>query len=245
VSDLAARLRAAGVDWIVPDWPAPAGVHAFFTTRNGGPGVQAFLPSPPMWLDQVHGADVVDIDAHATHARALPQADSDATPARALPRADAAVTRVPGVVLAVRVADCLPVLLCDRSGTTIGVAHAGWRGLAAGVIENTVAAMAREPAGIAAWLGPAIGPSAFEVGSEVRDVFVAADADAARAFVPGRTGKWLADLHALARRRLARAGVEHVSGMRACTFSDARRFFSYRRDGATGRMGAFIWRTAT
>ena len=117
------------------------------------------------------------------------------------------------------------------------------RGLAAGVIENTVAAMACEPAGIAAWLGPAIGPAAFEVGAEVRDAFIAADGDSARAFAPGRAGKWLADLYALACRRLARAGVEHVSGIRACTFSDAGRFFSYRRDGPTGRMGAFIWRT--
>lgn len=260
VSGLATQLRAAGLDWIVPDWAAPKGVHAFFTTRNGGPGgadsldlgpgdigsappatraaiagnrgrVQAFLPSPPVWLDQVHGADVVDVDANATGARALP-------------RADAAVTRARGVVLAVRVADCLPVLLCDRAGTTIGAAHAGWRGVAAGVIESAVAAMACEPADIAAWLGPAIGPSAFEVGPEVRDAFVATDAAATRAFVPGRAGKWLADLYALACRRLARAGVEQVSGVRACTFSDARRFFSYRRDGATGRMGAFIWRTA-
>jgi YfiH family protein len=159
-------------------------------------------------------------------------------------RADAAVTRAPGVVLAVRVADCLPVLLCDRAGTAIGAAHAGWRGVAAGVIENTVAAMACAPAGIAAWLGPAIGPSAFEVGVEVRDAFVTADADSARAFVPARAGKWLADLYALACRRLARAGVAQISGIRACTFSDARRFFSYRRDGPTGRMGAFIWRTA-
>ena len=260
MSDLAARFHAAGVDWIVPDWAAPADVHAFFTTRNGsqgdpgsldlGPGdiasappatravvagnrgrVQAFLPSPPVWLEQVHGADVIAVDG-------------DATRARALPRADAAVTHAPGVVLAVRVADCLPVLLCDRLGTAIGVAHAGWRGLAAGVIENTVTAMACEPAGIAAWLGPAIGPHAFEVGADVLDAFVAADAAAAHAFVPARAGKWLADLDALARQRLARAGVEQVSGMRECTFSDARRFFSYRRDGATGRMGAFIWRTA-
>jgi YfiH family protein len=260
VSDIAARLRAAGVDWIVPDWAAPAPVQAFFTTRNGGSGdagsldlgpadiasaplasraaivanrnrVQAFLPSPPLWLDQVHGADVVAVDA-------------DAARARAMPRADAAVTHASDVVLAVRVADCLPVLLCDRSGTTIGVAHAGWRGLAGGVIENTVAAMACEPAAIGAWLGPAIGPSAFEVGPEVRDAFVAADDESARAFVRGRAGKWLADLYGLACRRLARAGVERVSGMRECTFSDARRFFSYRRDGPTGRMGAFIWRTA-
>ncbi|HKU86336.1 MAG TPA: peptidoglycan editing factor PgeF [Casimicrobiaceae bacterium] len=230
MSDLSAQLRAAGLDWIVPDWAAPAGVHALFTTRNGG-RVQAFLPSPPVWLDQVHGTEVVDVDADATHGRALP-------------RADAAVTRAPGVVLAVRVADCLPVFLCDRAGTAIGVAHAGWRGLAAGVIENTVAAMACEPAGITAWLGPAIGPSAFEVGPDVRDAFVATDDAAARAFVPVRTGKWLADLHALACQRLARAGVEQISAMRACTFSEAQRFFSYRRDGATGRMGAFVWRTA-
>ena len=261
MSDLAARLREAGVDWIVPEWAAPAGVHALFTTRDGSPGdatpldlgpadigsvppatrraiagnrdrVQAFLPSLPVWLDQVHGADVVDVDADTTHEHPLP-------------RADAAVTRARGVVLAVRVADCLPVLLCDRAGTAIGAAHAGWRGLAAGVIENTVAAMACEPAGIAAWLGPAIGAPAFEVGGEVRDAFIAADADSARALVPHRTGKWLADLYALACRRLARAGVEQVSGIRACTFSNPRRFFSYRRDGPTGRMGAFVWRTGS
>ena len=261
MSDLAARLREGRLDWIVPDWTAPKSVQAFFTTRSGcatnansldlGPAnlaamppatraaisanrarVQAFLPSPPVWLEQVHGADVVDVDADAT------------TRARALPRADAAVTRAPDVVLAIRVADCLPVLLCDRAGDAIGAAHAGWRGVAAGVIERTVTEMACEPADLVAWLGPAIGPSAFEVGAEVRDAFVTADADSARAFVPGRAGKWFADLYALARRRLACAGVTQVFGIRACTFSDATRFFSYRRDGPTGRMGAFIWRTA-
>jgi YfiH family protein len=255
---LAARFRDAGLDWIIPQWPAPAGVHAFFTTRNGDAKrpldvgasrantsqlpqsyavgslrlVASYLPAAPRWLEQVHGTDI----AVFTH---LP-ADVGSGSA---PRADAAVTREAGVVLAVRVADCLPVRFRDRAGTTIGVAHAGWRGLAAGVLENTVAALGASPSDLVAWLGPAIGPAAFEVGDDVRDAFVRDDPDAARAFAAGRPGKWHADLEGLARHRLARAGVTDVTPSGLCTASDAARFFSYRRDGATGRMAVFIWRS--
>lgn len=256
---LAQRIRTAGLDWIVPDWPAPPGVHAFVTTRNGGVSVgggasldlgsastrssaspedaaaiaenrrrvEAFLPASPFWLTQVHGADVV----------VAPDASKS-------PRADAAVTFEANVVLAVRVADCMPVLFADRAGSVIGIAHAGWRGLAAGVLESTIAAMSREPSQILAWLGPAIGRSAFEVDADVRDAFVGADPTAGAAFVEGRPGKWLADLEALARMRLFRAGVNAIHGGGMCTASDPVRFFSFRRDRTSGRMAAFLWRGA-
>lgn len=256
-SPLAERIAAAGFDWIVPRWPAPGRVRAFVTTRNGGvsagpcasldlgaavPGdaaqdalraiaenrrrVQAFLPSAPAWLEQVHGAEVAVVTSRRTTSP---------------PRADAAVTREAGVVLAVRVADCMPVLLANSGGEVIGIAHAGWRGLAAGVLENTVAAMRCAPQGIVAWLGPAIGPSAFEVGADVRDAFVDSDPGAGAAFVAGRPGKWHADLEALARMRLARTGIASVHGGGMCTASDPGRFFSFRRDRTTGRMAAFAW----
>jgi YfiH family protein len=195
--------------------------------------VQAFLPSKPAWLAQVHGADVAVVDVDA-----IARADGST-----VARADAAVTWQPDVVLAVRVADCLPVMLADRDGTALGVAHAGWRGLAAGVLENTVAAMRCAPARIAAWLGPAIGPSAFEVGADVHDAFVRGDADAVAAFVATSPRKWHADLFALARRRLTRMGVRSITCDAMCTYSDPTRFFSFRRDGTSGRMGAFLWRT--
>ena len=259
--DLGERLASAGLDWIVPRWQAPSSVQGFVTTRNGGVSegaarsldlghavpdanaqrraaidenrrrVEAFLPSRPAWLSQVHGADVAVVDADA-----IARADGGA-----VARADAAVTWQADVVLAVRVADCLPVLLADRDGAAIGVAHAGWRGLSAGVLENTVAAMRCPPARIAAWLGPAIGRDAFEVGADVHDAFVRSDADAA-AFVAGAPGKWHADLFTLARQRLARAGVRSIDGCDLCTHSDRARFFSFRRDGTSGRMGAFLWR---
>jgi hypothetical protein len=139
------------------------------------------------------------------------------------------------------VADCLPVFLASRDGDRVGVAHAGWRGLAAGVVEGTVAALDCDPGKLVAWLGPAIGPRAFEVGGDVREAFVARDGGAADAFKPGREGRWLADLPALARRRLAASGVAEVSGGSLCTHSDPARFYSYRRDGATGRMAALAW----
>lgn len=237
--------------WIVPDWPAPANVRALSTTRAGGVGaapfdslnlgthvgddpavvatnrarLRAVVPAEPCWLNQVHGTAVVDL---ATY--------------RGVPDADAAVSRLPGAVCVVMTADCLPVLLCDRAGTVVAAAHAGWRGLQGGVVEATVRAMGVPAAELIAWLGPAIGPDAFEVGEEVRAAFVADDPAAAEAFRPaGPAGKWLADLYLLASRRLAALGVASVHGGDACTFTDAGRFFSYRRDGRTGRMASLVW----
>lgn len=241
--------RAAG--WIVPDWPAPARVRALVTTRGGGVSLPPYaslnlgdhvgddpaavaanrallgrsLPAEPLWLSQVHGTAV---------------ADADRDPPGSI--ADASVARRPGTVCAVLTADCLPVLLCDREGSVVGAAHAGWRGLCEGVLEAVVGAMGVEPERLLAWLGPAIGPAAFEVGDEVRAAFIARDPAAAGAFRPGATaGKWLADLYALARQRLAGCGVADVYGGGLCTVSDAGRFFSYRRDGATGRFASLVW----
>lgn len=239
-------------DWIVPDWPAPAGVKALITTRAGGVSqgpyasfnlglrtgddpqavaanrdrLNALLPQQPRWLRQVHGSGVVEADTLT-----------------GLPEADAAIARRPGTVCAVLVADCIPVLLADGTGATVAIAHAGWRGLAAGVVENTVRGMACEPRSLTAYLGPGIGAGAFEVGNDVRDAFLARDAAAAAAFTPHAAGKWLADLFLLARQRLWRAGVGAIHGGELCTYSDARRFFSYRRSRTTGRMAALIWRT--
>ena len=237
-------------DWIIPDWPAPANVRALITTRRGGVSTGPFasmnlgqrvdddlqsvrtnraslrdlLPAEPKWLMQVHGVDVVNADR-------LQQ----------LVEADAAVAWNPGSVCAVMVADCLPVLLTDRAGRVVAVAHAGWRGLAAGVLENTVRRMHTAADELLAYLGPAIGPSAFEVGADVRDAFLAWSADAASAFVAHRPGKWLADLFELARQRLRASGVMQIYGGGLCTYSDPRRFFSHRRDKVTGRMAALIW----
>lgn len=184
------------------------------------------LPGEPLWLNQVHGVEVV-----AAH---------QAAPG---PTADAAWTDKRGVVCAVLVADCLPVVLADRSGTVVGVAHAGWRGLAAGVIENTFHAMGRPGAEMVAWLGAAIGPEAFEVGKEVRDAFVSRDLAASAAFRERGEGKYLADLYALARLRLNALGVYAVFGDGLCTHGDPARFYSFRRDKTTGRMAALVWRT--
>jgi hypothetical protein len=237
-------------DWIVPDWPAPPRVHAVITTRTAGVSTGAYasfnigdltdddpaavqenkrrldalLPGPVRWLRQVHGARVV--------------AAEDVS---GVIEADGAHTAQPGVVCAVKIADCMPVLLCDESGHKIGAAHAGWRGLSRGVVENTVNAMGVDPATLLAYLGPAIGPTAFEVGDDVFEAFTRTDAGAREAFKPLRHGKWLADLFTLGRRRLARAGVGRVFGGGDCTVSDPRRFFSYRRDEVTGRMAALIW----
>jgi len=237
--------------WIVPDWPAPAAVRALSTTRAGGVSLAPYaslnlgahvgddparvaenrarlrrlLPAEPRWLNQVHGSAVVDAAAVA-----------------GLPDADAAFSRKPGAVCVVMTADCLPVLLCDRAGTVVAAAHAGWRGLHGGVVEATVAAMGVAPGELIAWLGPAIGPQAFEVGGEVRAAFVAADGRAEAAFRPAaQAGKWLADLYLLARQRLAALGVSAVHGGDCCTVGEADRFFSYRRDGVTGRMASLIW----
>ena len=238
--------------WILPDWPAPARVQAFVTTREGGVSAgeyasmnlglssgddaanvarnraiaRSHLPSDPAWLAQVHGADVVDLDVPRPGER---------------PRADAAAVSTPGRVAAVLTADCMPLFFCDRAGTRVAVAHAGWRGMAAGVIENAVRALGRDPREVSAWMGPAIGPDAFEVGPEVKAAFEDVDPEGARAFVPGRPGKFMADLYALARQRLARAGVREVHGGGFCTLHERERFFSYRREPRSGRMGAFIW----
>ncbi|MEQ1880734.1 MAG: peptidoglycan editing factor PgeF [Burkholderiales bacterium] len=237
-------------DWIQPDWPVSDRVGAFITTRTGGcsrapydsmnlglrvnddpAAVQAnralvrrFLPSEPEWLRQIHGTRVVAVDQMSSEQEA-----------------DAAVSRTPGVPCVVMIADCLPVLLAGQSDSVVAVAHAGWRGLAAGVIENTLEAMAIPPASIAAYLGPAIGPSRFEVGAEVRNAFLEQDASADAAFTPTVTGKWLADLFLLARQRLNRAGVTAIFGGGECTASNPKRFFSHRRDGVSGRMAAFVW----
>jgi YfiH family protein len=250
-----AQMRAAlGRDtgWLVPDWPAPAQVRAFVTTRAGGVSegpyasmnlglssgddagrvtrnraiVREVLPREPRWLAQVHGVEVASID-HA--------------PAEIRPRADAAVAHAPGNVCTVLTADCMPLLLCDTDGQAVAVAHAGWRGLAAGVIENAVRALGVPAAKTLAWMGPAIGPKAFEVGAEVREAFMAHDARAEAAFVPHGPGKFLADLYSLARQRLEAAGVTAISGGDFCTYTDTGRFFSYRREKQSGRMGAFIW----
>ncbi|HUX90399.1 MAG TPA: peptidoglycan editing factor PgeF [Gallionellaceae bacterium] len=235
---------------IVPEWPAPANVRALQTTRKGGASVEPYtsfnlgshvgdnplavsrnrmlleplLPSEPVWLNQVHGIRVAD----AGHAGCLPEAD-------------ASVTTHPGAVCVVMTADCLPILLCDDQGSVVGAAHAGWRGLCDGVIESTVSAMNVPASTLMAWLGPAIGPGEFEVGDEVRAAFVAQQAQAASAFVPGKNGKWLADLYQLASLRLNALGISRIYGGGLCTYSEAERFYSYRRDGVTGRMGSFIW----
>lgn len=236
--------------FIFPDWPAPRGVGALSTTRAGGVSTapwQGFnlgdhvgddpqavasnrarlrreLPSDPVWLKQVHGTRCVDA------ARAAPGTE-----------ADASVTRERGVVCAVLVADCLPVLLCDDEATVVGVAHAGWRGLAAGVVEATVGAMAVPGERLMAWLGPAIGAQAFEVGNEVRECFLAVDAAAAGAFVAAPGGKWLCDIALLARQRLSALGIRRIASADACSVADATRYFSYRRDGVTGRMASLVW----
>jgi polyphenol oxidase len=259
IATLRGRFADAGLDWVVPRWHGPSRVAAFFTTRHGGAAagatatmdvgtarpardelagavgenrrrLRAFLPADPIWLSQVHGRGVVTADAR--NAEAL---------RAAVPEADAAVTREPDLVLTVRTADCLPVLLADRAGTVLAVAHAGWRGLAAGVLEATLAAMDVDAREVAGWIGPAIGPRAFEVGADVHAAFVGDDPGASVHFTPLRAGKWLADLAGLARRRLAARGVADVAGGCWCTHAESARFFSYRRDRESGRMALVAW----
>jgi YfiH family protein len=233
---------------IVADWPAPPHVKSLMTSREGGVSgapwssfnlgdhvgddsthvaanrarLRQQLPSEPGWLKQVHSAKVVETGA-------------------GVPEADASYTRQSGTVSVVLTADCLPVLFCDRAGSVVAAAHAGWRGLADGVLEATVTAMQAPPGEILAWMGAAIGPQAFEVGDEVRQAFVAQHPAAAAAFIRHAPGKWLADIYRLARIRLEHAGVTAVYGGGRCTFNEAERFFSYRRDGVTGRMASLIW----
>ena len=233
---------------ILPDWPTPPRVKSLMTTRAGGVSgapwgslnlgdhvgddpvhvaanrarLRQQLPADPGWLKQVHSATVVEAGA-------------------GLLEADAAFTRRAGTVCAVLTADCLPVLLCDRAGSVVAAAHAGWRGLAGGVLEASVAAM-QVPAGeIMAWMGAAIGPQAFEVGDEVRQAFIAQHPEAAEAFLQHAPGKWLADIYQLARIRLNQVGVQAIYGGERCTFNETDSFYSYRRDGVTGRMASLIW----
>lgn len=217
---------------IAPDWPAPRQVRALVTTRPFGDlkeessrkKLRALLPADPRWLKQVHGVGVID-------------AARCAGPVEA----DASFAMQKNVVCAVMAADCMPVLLADERGEAVGAVHAGWRGLCAGVIESTVAAIGLPAPRLIAWLGPAIGPRAYEVGEEVRDAFLKADAGAARAFAAHRPGRWLLDLYAVARQRLQALGVKRVSGGGFCTATDAARFYSFRRDRAPQRMAAAIW----
>jgi polyphenol oxidase len=246
IAPIAAALAAERLDWIVPEWPAPSRVHAFSTTRNGPAGnasdfsvsapradgthavLRRIVPSEPSWLRQVHGSAIADLDAAG-----------EASPA------DGSTTRATGTVCAIMTADCLPVLFADRGGSVVAAAHAGWRGLAAGVVEAAVAAMRVDPGSVLAWLGPAIGPRAFEVGDDVLAAFCGTDPGAAACFVPHPTAKakWHADLYALARRRLVGAGVRAVYGGGRCTVTESTFFHSYRRDGAgsNGRMATMIW----
>lgn len=217
---------------VVPDWPAPRSVRALVTTRGFGDlkseaarmKLRARLPADPCWLRQVHGVGVIDAGRYSGPVEA-----------------DASFARRKDVVCAVMAADCMPLLLADMHGEAIGAAHAGWRGLAAGVIEATVTAMDVPAARLLAWLGPAIGPKAYEVGPEVREAFLAKDPAAEGAFTANRAGHWLLDLYAVARQRLAALGVARVSGGGFCTATEATRFHSYRRDRAPERMAAAIW----
>lgn len=247
----------ATLGWLPADWQAPPGVSAGCTTRAGGvsrgpfaslnlgdhvgdaPGDVAAnraqlraalaLPGEPLWLRQVHGNGVVIHDGAV----------------RGVPEADAAVAFAPGRVLAVLTADCLPVAFASADGSRVGIAHAGWRGLAGGVLEATIDALRVPPQDLVAWLGPAIGPDAFEVGDEVRAAFVGPDAGAAAHFVANARGRWQADLAALARRRLAAAGLVRVAGAAPCTHADPARFYSFRRDSVTGRLATLVWAAGT
>lgn len=248
-------IEAVSDSFIIPDWPAPANVRALITTRRGGVSggvyaslnlgdhvqddpvavarnralVRGCMNARPLWLKQVHGIHVVD-------AADCLQADPSG-----VPEADASFTRGTSVACAVMTADCLPVLFCDRAGTVVAAAHAGWRGLLDGVLEATIAGMGVPGREVMAYLGPAIGPQKFEVGDEVRSAFIARSSNATAAFHPGNAGKWLADLYLLARLRLSALGVAWIDGGDYCTVTDAERFFSYRRDGQTGRMASLVW----
>ena len=237
------------VDFIIPDWPAPANVKAIQTTRLGGYSVAPYgslnlglhvqddglavaknrqllsdyLPSQPVWLNQVHGVEVIDV-----------------TKSLCVQDADASFSKNKNVVCVTMTADCLPVLLCNQQGTAVASIHAGWRSLCDGVIEATIKMMGVESEELMAWLGPAIGPDAFEVGSEVREAFIAQDAQADQAF-KAYGDKWLGDLYKIAKQRLNKQGLNKICGGGECTYSDPSRYFSFRRDGLTGRMATMIW----
>jgi hypothetical protein len=241
------------INFIQPQWPAPANVKALQTTRVGGVSaapfaslnfgahvgddpiavaenrqlLSAYLPTEPVWVNQVHGVEVID-----------------AAVSGCLQNADASFTTKPNVVCVTMTADCLPVLLCDKKGTVVAAVHAGWRGLCDGVIEAAIAKMQVSPSEILVWLGPAIGPKAFEIGDEVREQFIEKDRQAALAFKP-HDDKWLCNIYLIARQRLNNLGVMQVYGASVnedfCTYTDKARFFSFRRDNVTGRMASMIW----
>ena len=246
-------MTLSNTSYFIPDWPAPPRVGSRITTRNGGVSqdefssfnlgrhvgddpqavaanrqqLRDFLPDAPVWLEQIHGIQVINA--------------AECSVSRPTPQADAAFTRQSGTICVVMTADCLPVLFCDDAGTVVAAAHAGWRGLLAGVLEETIRAMHVPGRQLMAYLGPAIGPQSFEVGEEVRAAYISADLKSAAAFKPSVPGKWLADIYLLARQRLNDQGVERIFGGEFCTVRQSDRFFSYRRDGQTGRMASMIW----
>lgn len=276
--------------WITPDWPTPPGVKALSTLRGGGASeapyqslnlgdhvgdapaavaanrralrAAAALPAEPDWLVQVHGARIRNLDEPGARTSSPEGAPVDTAAVTTASGHDGAVTRTPGRICAILTADCLPVLLAAEDGSAVGAAHAGWRGLAGGVIEAAVHALGVPPPALLAWLGPAIGPGAFEVGPEVREAFLAAAegaagagvagpgtagkgahaASVAAAFAPNACGRFLADLYQLARLRLERLGITRIYGGGACTFTESAQYFSHRRDGRTGRQATLIWR---
>jgi YfiH family protein len=241
------------LNFITPNWPAPANVKALQTTRVGGVSVvpyaslnlgdhvnddgntvahnrqllSPYLPSEPVWVNQVHGIEVID-----------------AANSGCLENADASFTTKNNVVCVTMTADCLPVLLCDTHGTVVAAVHAGWRGLCDGVIESAIGKMPVQASHILAWLGPAIGPNAFEVGDDVREQFIQKDSQAASAFKP-QGDKWLCDMYSIAKQRLNNMGVTKIYGGSInedfCTYTDEARFFSFRRNNVTGRMASLIW----
>ena len=249
-----------GNSWLIPDWPAPVNVKSAMTTRHGGVSLgpycslnlgehvgdkrhhvlqnrarltsQLNLPNSPVWLNQVHGTGIVELPLTAISAPNHP------------PQADGSFSRQPGQICVIMTADCLPVLLCDTQGSVVAAAHAGWRGLAAGVLENTIDAMGVAPQSLLVWLGPAIGPQAFEVGRDVVTAFTEPHPEAVHAFQQVAANHWLADIYALARIRLQHTGVTQISGGGFCTYGESDRFYSYRRDKITGRMAALIWLAA-
>ncbi len=276
---------------IVPDWPAPVQVRAASTLRTGGTSQGDYaslnlstgvgddaeavtrnreiladmldLPAEPLWLKQVHGTTVLDLDGGRPASRrsaserpafrrsalerpafrrsALERSVPKRASSRQPPAADGAVTSRPGQPCVIQTADCLPILLCDISGTRVGAAHAGWRGLAGGVLESAVQRMSADPGQLLAWIGPGIGPRAYEVGAEVMDAFIAIDPSAAQCFAANARGRWQADLYGLARQRLRAAGVEAIYGGDWCTHTETKRFFSHRREAPCGRMATVIW----
>ena len=247
------------IEWLTPRWPAPPKVRALSTLRGGGVSTgryaslnlgdhvedapeavaenrrrlrsAAALPAEPRWLAQVHGVGIADLDTLS----------ADPAPEASAPEADGAVTRVPGRICAILAADCLPVLIASERGDAVAAAHAGWRGLAGGVIEAAVRALGSPPDSLLAWLGPAIGPRFFEVGPEVREQLLRGDPGALTAFVSNARGRFMADLAGLARRRLERLGITRIYGGGECTHAEAGRYFSHRRDGLTGRQATLVW----